>query len=416
MKSHLNDYISSYDKLKAVNVRISSLQGGNEDRDKIIDFLKYQIDEITKANLSESEEKELEDRYSILTNSEKINKALSGCYDILYNGQEDYPSIYHSLNVAVRELKAVEKHMDEIKNISKLLEETYYNIEQSSEEIRNLLDKVYFDENELESINSRIFQIASYKKKYGKTVKDILEYKKQIETQYDEIVNSNEIIEKLKKEKESILRELKAKGKLLHEERMTIAKELEVKVKEELDYVGLEKSIFKIHVEASDNFNELGCDNVLFYISTNPGEPLKPLEKVVSGGELSRIMLALKTVFVDKDSIPSIIFDEIDTGISGRIAQSVAEKMYLLSNKHQVFCVTHLSQIACMSDIHYLIHKETKDNKTFTFVDKMSEDEKEIEVARMLGGVKVTKLTLEHSKELIKMANFKKQELVKKIS
>ena len=416
MKSLLSNYMLAYDKLKALNAKILSLKGGNEDRDKIIDFLKYQIDEITKANLSESEEKELEDRYSILTNSEKISKALSGCYDILYNGQEDYPSIYHSLNMAVKELKAVEKHMDEIKGISKLLEDTYYNIEESSEEIRNLLDKVYFDENELELINSRIYQIGAYKKKYGKTVKDILDYKKQIETQYDEIINSNEIIEKLKKEKEAVLQELKAKAMLLHEERKLIAKELEVKVKEELDYVGLEKSIFKIQVEEEDNFNELGCDSVLFYISTNPGEPLKPLEKVVSGGELSRIMLALKTVFVDKDSIPSIIFDEIDTGISGRIAQSVAEKMYLLSNKHQVFCVTHLSQIACMSDIHYLIFKETKDNKTYTYVNKMSEDEKEIEIARMLGGVEVTKLTLEHSKELIKMADLKKQQLIKKIS
>ena len=415
MKKLLEEYKRDYEKLKTINNRIASLKGGSEDREKLIDFLRYQIDEIEKAKLSESEEKELDERYSILTNSEKINKSLSCCYDIIYNGQEDYPSLYHSLNIAIRELKSVEKHMEGIQNISKQLEECYYNIEQSSQEIRSLLDKIYFDENELELINSRIFQIGTYKKKYGKTIKDILDYKKQIEAQYEDMINSNEIIERLKKEKDEVIKGLKSQIDLLHEERVSIARELEVKVKEELDYVGLEKSIFKIEVKASDSFNELGGDNVLFYISTNPGEPLKPLEKVVSGGELSRIMLALKSVFVDKDSIPSIVFDEIDTGISGRIAQSVAEKMYLLSNKHQVFCVTHLSQIACMSDIHYIIYKETEDNKTYTFVKKMDEEEKQIEIARMLGGVEVTQLTIDHSKELIKMANKKKEELLNNI-
>ncbi|KZL94229.1 DNA repair protein RecN [Clostridium magnum DSM 2767] len=149
-------------------------------------------------------------------------------------------------------------------------------------------------------------------------------------------------------------------------------------------------------------------NKVQFVISTNPGEPLKPLEKVVSGGELSRIMLALKTVFVDKDQIPTVIFDEIDTGISGRIAQAVAEKMYSISNKHQVFCVTHLPQIACISDVHYWVSKEIKDEKTYTRVREMNREEKEYEIARMIGGSEVTRLTLEHAKELINMADSKK--------
>ena len=173
-----------------------------------------------------------------------------------------------------------------------------------------------------------------------------------------------------------------------------IAKELQDKIKDELNYIGLEKSKFYIEVNLEDEFYENGCDKVQFCISTNPGEPLNPLEDIVSGGELSRIMLALKTVFVDKDEIPTVIFDEIDTGISGRIAQCVAEKMYLISLKHQIFCVTHLPQIASMADINYLISKNVINDKTYTNIIKMNEEEKQQEIARMIGGTEVTKLTL----------------------
>ena len=177
--------------------------------------------------------------------------------------------------------------------------------------------------------------------------------------------------------------------------------------------MGLEKSILKIEVSELKTFFHNGFDRVQFCISTNPGEPVKPLERIVSGGELSRVMLALKTVFVDKDKIPSIIFDEIDTGISGRIAQCVGEKMFAISSKHQVFCITHLPQIASMSDVHYLISKYVSENKTYTEVHPTTNDEKELEIARMIGGTEVTKLTLENSKELIKMAYEKKLELKK---
>jgi len=199
----------------------------------------------------------------------------------------------------------------------------------------------------------------------------------------------------------------------IHNKRLVVAKDLEKKIKNELNYVGLEKGIFKIEVLEGKTFYQNGFDKVQFCISTNPGEPVKPLERIVSGGELSRVMLALKTVFVDKDKIPTIIFDEIDTGISGRIAQCVAEKMFAISSKHQVFCVTHLPQIASMSDVHYLISKYVKDNKTFTEVHSTTKAEKELEIARMIGGSEVTKITLENSKELINMAHKKKLELEK---
>lgn len=408
IKNILDNYREKYDKLNIVQNKMAELLGKDGEREKLSDFLKYQIDEINAANLKESEEEELEEKYKILSNAEKINKTLTSCYMNLYSGGEDTASIYDSLGTVIKELALVQGNLSKVKEICDSLQEAYYNIEGNIEQIRNIKDSIYYDERELEFINSRIYQINGFKKKYGKTIKEIIQYKDKIKIQYEELVNSSEIIENLKKEKDKLKEELRIQGEKLHNERCKIAEKLEVKIKNELDFVGLEKSLFKINVDLEDKFTHNGMDKVQFVISTNPGEPLKPLEKVVSGGELSRIMLALKTVFVNKDQIPTVIFDEIDTGISGRIAQAVAEKMYSISKKHQVFCVTHLPQIACISDVHYWVSKEIKDEKTYTRVREMSKEEKEYEIARMIGGSEVTRLTIEHAKELINIADSKK--------
>lgn len=407
----LENYREKYYKLNEIEDKISQLLGKDGEKEKLIDFFKYQIDEINSANLKEGEEEELEEKYKILSNAEKINNTLNMCYNNLYTNDEGVLSIYDGLSMVIKEISSLEKNLPKVKDIKGSLEEAFYNIEGSIEQIRSIKENIYYDEKELEYINSRIYMINSYKKKYGNTIKDILNYRDKIKLQYEEMINSSEIVEKLKKDKAKIIEELKVEGEKLHKKRCGIAESLETKIKGELNFVGLEKSTFKINVELEDKFTQNGLDKVQFSISTNPGEPLKPLEKVVSGGELSRIMLALKTVFVDKDKIPSVIFDEIDTGISGRIAQCVAEKMYTISKGHQVFCVTHLPQIACISDMHYWVSKEVKEDKTFTRVRQMSENEKEYEIARMIGGSEVTKLTLEHAKELINMANLKKIEL-----
>ncbi len=407
----LKNYREKYYKLNEIEDKISQLLGKDGEKEKLIDFFKYQIDEINSANLKEGEEEELEEKYKILSNAEKINNTLNMCYNNLYTNDEGVLSIYDGLSMVIKEISSLEKNLPKVKDIKGSLEEAFYNIEGSIEQIRSIKENIYYDEKELEYINSRIYLINSYKKKYGNAIEDILNYRDKIKLQYEEMINSSEIVEKLKKDKAKIIEELKVEGEKLHKERCRIAESLEMKIKGELNFVGLEKSTFKIDVDLEDRFTQNGLDKVQFSISTNPGEPLKPLEKVVSGGELSRIMLALKTVFVDKDKIPSVIFDEIDTGISGRIAQCVAEKMYTISKGHQVFCVTHLPQIACISDMHYWVSKEVKEDKTFTRVRQMSENEKEYEIARMIGGSEVTKLTLEHAKELIDMANSKKIEL-----
>lgn len=416
LKSPFESYSESYKKLIEISDKIKVLEGIDGEAERLTDFYKYQINEIENAKLNIDEDLELDKKFKMISNSEKINKVLEESYEVLYNGSDDNKSVYDELGIIVRNLKSIERNIGAVSEIAKSLEEIYYIIDQNIQEIRNIKEDVYFDQNELNYIIERINLINGLKKKYGSTIEDILEYKKNINLKYDDFINSKEIIADLKNQSDNVLAEVNKKSLDLHKIRIEVAEDLSKKVKDELNCIGLEKSIFHIEVSFGDTHTNSGNDKVQFLISTNPGEPLKPLEKVVSGGELSRIMLALKTVFVDKDNIPSVIFDEIDVGISGRIAQSVGEKMYLISNKHQVFCVTHLPQIACISDTHFVVSKGVINEKTYTEIKKLNEEEKEYEIARMIGGVQVTKITLEHSNELIKMADEKKLQLKKSYS
>ncbi|WP_282806509.1 DNA repair protein RecN [Clostridium tetani] len=411
IKKPLKEYNLIYEKIKDIEKKIKELSGENSDREKIVDFLKFQIEEINSANLKEEEEKELEEKFKLLSNSEKFTKVLNYSYEVLKYGEENGSSVIDTLDLVIRELGSIEKDMNHIEKINRSLENIYYVLEENINEIRNLKDNIYYDEEELNIINSRLYQIGALKKKYAPTIAEVLEYKDKLEKQYEELVHSEKIIEELNKKRTILIKDIKKIALELHTIREEGAIDLEQKVKKELDYIGLEKSTFKVSVELGEELKEQGMDGVQFLISTNPGEPLKPLEKVVSGGELSRIMLALKTVFVDKDKIPSVIFDEIDTGISGRVAQSVAEKMYSISQKHQVFCVTHLPQISCFSDIHYLVSKKVEENKTYTIIEKLDSSGKNEELAKMIGGSEVTDLTLKHAEEMIFMANKKKESL-----
>lgn len=415
LNEYMNKFFDYYEKLKQINHKIHNLQDKTKDKDKTVDIIMYQIEEIENAKLIPNEDEKLQEKYFLMSNSEKISEALNECYSILYEGNENNNSVSDSLSFIIKSLRGVEKNAKEISDTAQGIEDIYYNLEQYINNIRNIKENIYFDENELETINQRIYTINDLKKKYGVTINDILKYKEKIQIDYEEILNSTVIIDNLNKEYEDNKKVLLGISKEIHNIRCEAAQKLECGVMNELKDIGMEKSIFKINVNYCDVFYENGCDKVLFMISTNPGEPLKPLEKIASGGELSRIMLALKSVFVDKDKIATVIFDEIDTGISGRIAQRVAEKMYLISKKHQVFCITHLPQIACLSDTHYLVNKKIIKNKTYTMIEKLNEKEKEEEIARMIGGSLVTNLTLENSRELIKIANFKKNDVCSKI-
>ena len=389
--------------------KINELKG-NEDREKLLDYIKFQIEDIEKAKLNPGEEEDLREQYNILANAEKISSSLINSYNYLNNNPQGN-SVLELLSKVISELSHSEMHLEKIKDKRVQVEEAYYLLEESTRDIRDIANEVYYDENELAAINERIYEISLYKKKYGNSIDEILQFLEKLKNQYDEFINSEEIILKLKKELSVIEKEMKDIGLKLHEFRCMSAKDLEVRIKEELSYVGLEKAIINIDVNLSEEANSRGYDDVQFLISANPGEPLKPLEKVLSGGELSRIMLALKCVFVDKDKIPTLIFDEIDTGISGAIGKRVGEKMYQVSVKHQVLCITHLPQIAALSDNHYFVSKKVENGKTFTQIRMLNEEDKVCEIAKMIGGDNLSDVAIDNSREMVKLADIKKKEI-----
>ncbi|WP_252229143.1 DNA repair protein RecN [Clostridium sp. ZBS15] len=407
--NHLEEFTSLKDSLLQIENKIQQICG-NDDRDKLLDYLKFQIEDIEKGKLKEKEEENLKEEFNLLSNAEKISKSLNLSYALL-NGVDGENSIINSISKVIQELSNIENNFEKVKKNRELIEEAFYTIEEVSRDIRNIAEEVVYDDDALEKINARIYEINQYKKKYGATITEVLEYYNKIKIQYNDLINSEKIIEELNLKKQEIMKEMEKVSLKLHELRVDKSIELKEKILNELSFVGLEKSTMKISIIREEKFNSRGFDDVCFMISTNPGEPLMPLEKILSGGELSRIMLALKCVFADKDEIATLIFDEIDTGISGVVAKRVGEKMYQVSKNHQVLCITHLPQIAILSDYHYFVSKVVKENKTFTNIRVLTKEEKEYQIGRMLGGDEVTEATLNNVKEMIKIAELKKLEI-----
>ncbi|WP_024615047.1 DNA repair protein RecN [Clostridium sp. Ade.TY] len=395
-------------KLLEIREKIKNINGNN-DKEKLADYIKFQIEDIEKAKLKIGEEEDLKEQYNILANAEKITKSVSTSYNLL-NGVES-GGIIENISKVLTELSYVEDHLIKIKEKREIIEEAFYNIEETSRELRDILEDIYYDEEELSKINERLFLINNYKKKYGGSVEAVLETYNNLKKQYEELINAEEIIKELKEKEKSIYEDMKVLGRVISNIRKKYSGELREKILNELSYVGLDKSNMEILIEEKESFDEKGFDDVTFMITTNPGEPMKSLERVLSGGELSRIMLALKCVFADKDDIPTLIFDEIDTGISGQVGQRVGEKMYQVSKDHQVLCITHLPQIAILSDHHYFVSKEIKNEKTFTNIRLLSNEEKIYQVATMLGGDSVTNATLENVREMFDNSIIKKNEL-----
>ncbi|WP_139904286.1 DNA repair protein RecN [Clostridium thermarum] len=409
------EYKEYYHRLSEINSKIESLRGKDEQSAKVASYLQFQLQEIEAAKLRRGEDVELEERAEVLTNAEKISSVLNYSYELLYNGMEGSASVYDALDNVIKELRSIQDKVKIAKKIGDSLEEAYFNIEQNIGELRSVKDSYYYDVDELSEVNSRIYEIGKLKKKYGNTIEQILTYRDKLQKDLEEIINKDEIVNKLLEEKKKIEKKCMNLAEKLHCVRNEYASVLEEKIKDQLSDIGMAKSVFRVQVDKDNVLRNNGFDKVQFLISTNPGEPLKPLEKIASGGELSRIMLSLKTVFIDRDMIPTVIFDEIDTGISGAIAQKVAEKMYLISCKHQVFCITHLPQIATMSDSHYRVYKEIIEDKTYTNVKRLSKEEKIEEISRMIGGIEVTNITVNNSKQLIQMADKLKKTICESI-
>jgi DNA repair protein RecN (Recombination protein N) len=339
---------------------------------------------------------------------------LSGAYNGLYESDEMSQAVFDKLGAVLTELHGIVSIDEKLHGIYKSIEDSYYLLEGAISDIREYKDKIDFNPGLIDEVESRLDVISKLKRKYGHSIEEILSYREKIFNEREDIINSEERISSLKKELDEAENLLHSKSKVLSDMRKITANKLQSQIVDELKFLGMEKARFTVSVEDSEvngqvNYSDNGMDKVIFLISTNPGEPQKPLSRIASGGEISRIMLAIKTVLANLDRIPSLIFDEIDTGISGKAAQAVAEKLGQISKSHQVICVTHLPQIASMADAHFYISKTVAADKTNTYVQELDEENKIREVARMLGGARLTDLTLKHAEEMINMARSIKQ-------
>jgi DNA repair protein RecN (Recombination protein N) len=405
LKEEYAVHLESYKKIKK---KIFDLEGNSGERERKIDLLKYQIDEIQSAGLKIDEEHQFEKEKDILLNSEKIVKVFSNAYEVLGSGSKTGEAVLDRINDVVFEVNSIKEFDETYDEIAKRLESVVYEFEDIVSEVRAKRDGIEFDANALEQIEERLGVIYRLKKKYGNSIEEILDFMEGAQKQLDEIINNEEILEKLNADLEKESEVLYNLAKKINGERRKAAKLIEDKICSELDVLEMKNAKFQVKIEFDErenkdeiNYKQNGLDKVEFLISTNPGEPLKPLSKIASGGEMSRIMLAIKTILANVDEIPTLIFDEIDIGISGKAAQRVGERLSFISKNHQAISVTHLAQIACMADYNYYIEKITEKQKTKTNVTRLEGDEIKKEIARIIGGENISEITLKHAEEML---------------
>ncbi|MEH7383106.1 DNA repair protein RecN [Bacillus sp. JJ1533] len=402
IKQALHEYQTLYKNFLNVKQRLKSFNENEQEMAHRLDLIQFQLNEIGKAELRPNEDVELTEERRKISNYEKIFKALQNSYNALYGEQKGLDWVGLAMNHA-EDVMDLDK---ELKDIHETISNSFYQLEEITYKIREQLDDLEFDPARLDFIEDRLNEISQLKRKYGQSVEEILEYAAKIEDEIDTIQNREQHIDKLKEELESVLEDVKLEAENVSQLRKKQAKELVEKIKQELKDLYMEKAKFDINFfeDSPIKFTPNGKDDIEFYISTNPGEPLKPLAKIASGGELSRIMLAIKSIFSKHQGVTSIIFDEVDTGVSGRVAQSIADKIYGISVGSQVLCISHLPQVAAMADTHLFIAKETVQGRTTTSVTSLDETAKIKEISRMISGVEITDLTKEHAKELLSMA------------
>ncbi|NMA95336.1 MAG: DNA repair protein RecN [Clostridiales bacterium] len=391
-----------YRQLKGIKKEIDKLGYTDTEGKDREDYIQYQLSEIDSANLKPDEEAKLAQERIVLQNSEKIIETIKNVYGVLYDGFSGMPSIYDSIGNICSDLDNLSNLDQSLEGISKRFYNIFYELDDSLEQLREYIDIFYFDENRLDQIQERLTLINDLKRKYGSTLSEVIDYGKKLHEELKNIKNNILLLENLRKEEQSKTKELLKACNILSKRRREIADKFESQLLEQLADLGMEKTDFMISIQVDkDNLSSNGFDEVEFLITPNPGEPLKPLNKIASGGEMSRIMLAFKTILARIDDIPTLIFDEIDTGISGRIAQIVAEKMAIISSTRQLICVTHLPQIAAMADRHFLIEKHIEDNRTYTTMDVLSNEQRKKELANMVGSTSLSKTGLNHAAELL---------------
>ncbi|MBC2323498.1 DNA repair protein RecN [Listeria booriae] len=403
----LSQYEAKYAEYKEMKAKWHNWTKNEQELAQRLDMLRFQQDEITNADLRLGEEEALMEQKHVLANFEKINENLQNAYTALQGEERGLEFV----SEAMRYVGAASDILPEFKTLSESVASSFYLLEESAMQIRQELDKLEFQPDELDTIESRLNELNQLKRKYGKTVEAIIHYNEEIDQEILELSDRETHLGQLEKELESAKQDLQKLAEKLTTIRQKAAKQLEKQIKNELNQLYMEKAIFQVNFATpASEFTENGIDKVAFYMSTNPGEPLKPLSRIASGGELSRMMLALKTIFSRHQGITSIIFDEVDTGVSGRVAQAIAEKIYAVAVGSQVLCISHLPQVAAMADHHFYISKTTTANRTMTSVTTLSGDEKVEEISRMIAGIEVTDVTKQHATEMLTQATKIKSE------
>lgn len=400
-----------YPKLSDVNRQLKSFGGSDAERERLLDILKFQIDEIKSAELDEKEEDELLSAHKRMVNVEKISSAVSAAVE---NLQADLGAI-NNVSAAESSLRQIANLEDSAGELIQRLQTARIEIEDVSASLESLLDSVDFSPSEVDRMEARLEKIRQIKRKYGGSVSDALQFLKNAEAQYDNLLNSSVRIEELNAEKQAILKKMFELSAVKSEERKRTADKLSQRIMRELDDLGMRGTRFEVEFEDAEDFESYanspsadGYDKVRFMMSANVGEPLKPLSKVISGGEMSRFMLAVKNITALAEKIPTMVFDEIDTGISGNMAQMVANKLAGVSrnkqNGYQCIVITHLPQICAMADANLYINKYEKDGKTFTGVNRLTTlEQRSEEVARLMGSV--GQHALVNARELIEWSN-----------
>lgn len=401
------EYVDVYNKYKSLKKSIKELDTDDEDLKKNIELYKYQINEIESANLQIDEEELLDNRRFVLLNSNKLQTYCDNMLDLLYRSEDN--AAIDQISLAIDMAVSAENMDNNIGNVSEELSNAYTIIEEVVNVVRHYADNIESDPQALNEVEDRISLIYDLKKKYGNSIENILKYKDNCQERLDKILHSEDILNEYRAQLESILSQIKQFCSDITKIRSNVAETVSKKIQNTLYDLSMESAQFKISVDSKTEFDASGADDVEFLISANKGEPLKPLTKIASGGEMSRVMLALKTVLADTDNIGTFIFDEIDTGISGRTAQKVAEQLKHIAKNHQILCITHLPQIAAMADTNYLIKKSTVDNSAITNIIKLNENEVYNELARLIGGATITSSTLLAAKEMKEMAIEKKE-------
>ncbi|WML45240.1 DNA repair protein RecN [Neobacillus sp. PS3-40] len=403
--SSLQEYQTIFHRYEQTLHKLKHLTENDQQTAHRLDLIQFQFEEIQTANLKLNEDEELIEEKRKLSNFERIFEAIQSSYRGLQGEQKGLDWI----SLVMGNLEDAAALDSAYKDVFEVVSNSFYMLEDATRLLRNDLDLLENDPHRLNEIEERLTEINQLKRKYGHTIAEIVEYAAKIEEEIETLQNKETHIDQFEKELSSLRKDLNLEARQLTDVRKKWAEKLTKLIHNELKELYMAKTVFQISFEPIGHFTKNGNDKVEFYISTNPGEPLKPLSKIASGGELSRIMLALKSIFSKHQGVTSIIFDEVDTGVSGRVAQAIAEKIYKVATNSQVLCISHLPQVAAMGDTHLLISKVTKGGRTKASVTSLTEIEKIGEIGRMISGVEITDLTKKHAEELLQLAKENKE-------